>query len=438
MIWRMWVVFFLAIVVLGAILAIFALPAPLPPVSPSASLPRGPALIERGRYLATAADCVACHTAPGGRPYAGGLAFRLPFGTLYSSNITPDPKYGIGAWSDAAFVRAVRRGVGADGEELYPAFPYTSYRNMSTDDILAIRAYLGTLPPVSGTGVSNDLSFPFNLRFLMRGWKLLFMSRTALRADPARSAEWNRGAYLVEGPGHCAECHTPRNLLYGLKRDHQYAGAVTQGWKAYNITSDARTGIGGWSVDEIALYLGTGHAPGRGAASGGMAEAVSLSLSQLTSSDLRAMAVYLKSIPPRSGEGQPSVNSRVPALDQATLYRPETSAKEALDDHGLRIFESSCASCHGWNGIGLQSVYGALRGARTVNDREGTNLIQVILHGSAIKTSKEAAAMPGFGQSLSDAEVAAVSNYVLRHFGGQRPSVTSDYVARARNEGGSH
>jgi len=422
-----------AALLLVAAIAFFAWPARLEAVQPSPSQPTGAALVERGRYLATAADCVACHSAPGGQPYAGGLAFKLPFGTIYSSNITPDPKVGIGSWSDAEFVRAMRHGVRNDGQELYPAFPYTAYTHMSTDDVLAIRAYLRTLRPVSEAVAVNQLSFPFNQRYVMRAWKLLFMPRHALEADPQQSAEWNRGRYLVEGPGHCAECHTPRNFMFALKSGEKFAGATTQGWKAYNLTSDPRAGIGNWSAEEIAQYLGTGHAPGRGAAAGSMAEAVSLSLSRLTPADLHAMAVYLKSVPPR-GKAETPVNQRPPALAASTLYTPAPGEGRG-DGVGLRIFEGACASCHGWNGEGLQSPYGALRGAQTVNDPEATNLVQIILRGSAITTPKDHASMPSFGRAYTDAEVAAVANYVLGHFGGKAATVTPARVAKARKDG---
>jgi mono/diheme cytochrome c family protein len=435
---RFRVLLFLAVVVLIALAAFFFYPAPLTAVAPSASLPSGAALVERGRYLATASDCMACHTAQGGKPYAGGLPFKLPFGTLYSSNITPDPKSGIGKWSAAEFVRAVRHGVAANGKELYPAMPYSAYTNMSNDDVLAIRAYLQTVPAVAENEPANQLAFPFNMPFLMRGWKLLNMPHTPLQQDPAKSMEWNRGAYLVEGPGHCAECHTPRNMLFGLSRGQSLAGAVTQGWKAYNITSDPHTGIGKWSVDEIARFLSTGHAPGKGAASGSMAEAVSLSLSHMTPSDIHAMAVYLKSVPPRAGDDQPSASEHVPALDRSTAYRPDVLPAKGADTHGLRVFEGVCASCHAWNGKGLATDYAALGGARTVSDPDAMNLLQVILHGSKIKTKMEAASMPAFGESLSDADIAAVSNYVLQHFGGQQATVTPERVAQARKEGGGH
>lgn len=420
----------IAVLLFAAALLFFFLPAGLDPVRASPRQPTGPALVQRGRYLATAADCVACHSVPGGKAYAGGLAFALPFGTIYSSNITPDRQHGIGAWSDAEFVRAMRHGVDNDGRELYPAFPYTAYATMSTDDVLAIRAYLNTLPSVAKPVEANKLRFPFNQRYLMRAWKLVNAPKP-WTPDPQRSAEWNRGGYLVEGAGHCAECHTPRNVMYGLKRGQAYAGATTQGWKAYNITSDRATGIGNWSVDELVAYLGTGHAPGRGAASGSMAEAVSLSLRHLAPADLRAMAVYLHSLPPkRSGPGA-EVAANPPAVRASTLYAPPPGdARRNVE--GLRLFEGACASCHGWNGEGVQTAYGSLRGAQTVNDPEATNLVQVILRGSEIQTRDGHLAMPSFRHAFTDAEVAAVANYVLQHFGDKRPTVTPDRVAKAR------
>lgn len=410
----------------------FFLPARIDPVQASASQPSGAAMIARGQYLATAADCAACHSVAGGRPYAGGLAFKLPFGTIYSSNITPDKTHGIGAWSDAQFVRAMHHGIDDRGRELYPAFPYTAYANISTDDVLAIRAYLNTLAPVAQPVTANALSFPFNQRYLMRAWKLFNGPQHPWQANAQRSPEWNRGAYLVEGFGHCAECHTPRNFMYGLKRSRSYAGAVAQGWNAYNITPNRETGIGTWSVDELAQYLGTGHAAGRGAASGSMAEAVSLSLSKLTPADLRAMAVYLHALPPQRSDPGSRVDQNPPALAASTLYSPP--AGEARGDAaGLRLYEGACASCHGWNGEGVQTAYGSLRGAQTVNDPAATNLVQVILHGSSIHTSEGKLSMPAFGAGMSDAEVSVLANYVLRHFGNKPGAVTPAAVAKLRS-----
>lgn len=408
----------------------FFVPAGLAPVRASAAQPSGRALIDKGRYLATAGDCVACHSVAGGKPFAGGLAFKLPFGTIYSSNITPDRKTGIGGWSAAEFVRAMRHGIRKDGQNLYPAFPYPSYAHLSTDDLLAIRAYLNTLAPQAVAIQPNALSFPFNQRRLMRAWNLLYLPRQPLQPDPQRSAEWNRGAYLVEGAGHCGECHTTRNLIYGYKAGHKFAGETAQGWKAYNITSDPKAGIGAWSVDEIASYLSTGYAQGRGAASGNMAEAIELSLSHLTAQDVHAMAVYLKTVPARGrGDG---INPNPAPLAASTAFAP---GRDELHTAGRRLFEGACASCHAWNGEGLQTPYAALRATQSVNDPEATNVIQVILRGSHLTTAAGTVSMPSFGRAYSDGEIAALSNYVLAHFGGRDAGITPRQVRKARAAG---
>src|ERR1700736_315603 len=230
----------------------------------------------RGEYLTKAADCVACHTVPdSGRPFAGGVAFKLPFGTIYSSNITADPDTGIGGWSDADFVRAVRDGVGKDGQHLYPAFPYTSYTKLSRSDVLAIKAYLGSLPAIRQANRVNDLAFPFNQRWAMGFWNAAFFKDRRFVANASKSPEWNSGAYLATALGHCGECHTPRNLGYGMERGKELAGEELQGWRAYNITPDPKYGIGAWSDAQIVRYLQTGFADGHASASGPMGEAVS-------------------------------------------------------------------------------------------------------------------------------------------------------------------
>jgi mono/diheme cytochrome c family protein len=431
---RRYVTIFAAIVVVGIIAAaaFFFLPAGLDEVTASDKQPKGQELVERGRYLATAGDCVACHSVAGGGAYAGGLAFKLPFGTIYSSNITPDKETGIGNWSDAEFVRAMRHGVGKNGEDLYPAFPYTSYALMSTDDMLAVKAYLFSLPAVRAETAENSLSFPYNQRYLMRAWKLLFLPKETYQAETKQSEEWNRGAYLVEALGHCGECHTPRNLMYGLDSGKKFAGAVTQGWKAYNITSDKDGGVGNWSVEELTAYLHTGHAEGRGAATGSMAEAIDLSLRHLTEQDIRSMAVYLKTIPPQPTDPAAKVDPNPPLMAASQNYAPapQETADRSL---GLTIFESACASCHAWNGEGQQSPYASLRGSQTVNDPDGTNLVQVILQGSHMTTPQGSAFMPAFSDAYSDVEIAALSNYVLGHFGNKKASVTPEDVAAARN-----
>jgi mono/diheme cytochrome c family protein len=407
----------------------FYWPHRLDPVAASPMQPRGDALLARGEYLANAADCGACHTIPGGKPFAGGLAFKLPFGTIYSPNITPDRRNGIGAWSDAEFVRAMRSGVGRHGEDLYPAFPYTSYALLSTDDILAIKAYLASLKPIDTPAPANALLFPFNQRPVMRAWKLLFLTWHPFTPDNSRSAAWNRGAYLVEGLAHCGECHTPRNLMFARKQGQALAGGDVDGWKAWNITSDPDTGIGRWSDADIASYLSTGHANGHGAAAAGMRQAVDLSLSKLTPADIDAMVRYLRSVPARSTDVAAQVNPTTAAMRSSTPWSPGAGDPKGL---GRRIFEGACASCHAWTGAGQQIDRAALAGDHAVNDPAGANVIAVILEGSRAEKPTPATTMPAFAAAYSDAEIAAVANYVIAHFGGKDAQVTPKDVARQR------
>ena len=270
--------------------------APIPTGVP-ASL-KDASLIDRGRYLIRAADCEACHTAIGGRPFAGGRAFVLPFGTIYSTNITPDRETGIGQYSDAEFLAAVHRGVRRDGARLYPAMPFASYAYLTDADALAIKAYLFSLEPINAPAIPNTFGFPFDQRWAMGIWAMMFDADRRFEPHADRSAEWNRGAYLIEALAHCGECHTPRNLFQALDNRRKFAGAVTGGWRAYNITSDPTSGVGDWTEQALAHYLATGHAEGRGTAAGPMGEAVDLSLVHLTGEDIAAMVAYLSTVPP--------------------------------------------------------------------------------------------------------------------------------------------
>jgi mono/diheme cytochrome c family protein len=259
-------------------------------------------VLARGAYLTKAADCIACHTVPeSGKEYAGSVAFKLPFGTIYSSNITPDKETGIGNWSDEEFVRAVREGVRKDGKRLYPAFPYPTYTELSRADVLAIKAYLFSLPPVKQATPENDLSFPFNQRWAMGFWNMVGFKSQRFVADSTKPAAWNTGKYLAT-LGHCAECHTPRNIAFGLKHGSEFGGSVQGGWKAYNISSDPRHGIGAWSEQDLTAYLRKGHAEGRGSASGPMAEVINYSLQHLAPEDTAALVSYLRSVPAQKGD----------------------------------------------------------------------------------------------------------------------------------------
>ncbi|WP_296948968.1 c-type cytochrome [uncultured Massilia sp.] len=387
--------------------------------------------IARGAYLARAADCVACHTAPGGKPFAGGLAFKLPFGTLYSPNITADRKTGIGDWSDDDFVRALHDGVRRDGKRLYPAFPYTSYSLLSREDVLAIKAYLFSLPATRQATPAPDLSFPFDQRWAMGAWNAAFFKSRRFVADPGRSPAWNTGAYVAVALAHCEQCHTPRNIGFALDSRNTLAGAVVEGWRAPDITPDPVHGLGRWTDEELYQYLRLGHAPGRGSAGGPMGEAVENSLQYLDPRDTRALIAYLRSVPGRAGDGPaaPAPGSVV----AAPAFSPPADTPPALRD-GLRLFEGSCASCHQWNGQGVQSPYAALLGARSVGDPSGRNIMQTLLHGAHLRVAGQDVFMPAFGAALSDAEIAQLSNYVIHQFGGKQGRVTAAMVARQRRQ----
>jgi mono/diheme cytochrome c family protein len=387
----------------------------------------GKSMVERGAYLTRAADCVACHTSGGGKEYAGGLAIRLPFGTLYSTNITPDKETGVGNYSDQDFLDAVRRGVRRDGARLYPAMPYASYSYMTDADVLAIKAYLFSLPPVHAKAPENTLTFPYNQRWAMIFWSALFNPDTRFAPDSDRSPEWNRGAYLAEALAHCGECHTPRNLAFALDNRKKFAGALTAGWRAFNISSDKATGIGGWRDEDLVAYLAIGHADGHGTASGPMGEAVDHSFSQLAQEDIRAVVAYLRTVPPTASPDLP-----------ATLAPPAPASHRqgggTADARGKMLFEGACVSCHGWTGESPISSFATLTGALAVNDPSGTNVVQVVLSGTKRLTPEHAVSMPAFGSAYSDAEIAALANYVTARFGSKASQVTAQEVAELRKQ----
>ena len=383
-------------------------------------------LIERGRYLTRAADCQACHTRKGGAPFAGGEAFVLPFGALYSTNITPDAETGIGKYDDSAFLAAVRRGVRRDGARLYPAMPFVSYAYMTDADALAIKAYLFSLKPVNAPAIPDTLNFPFNQRPLMGIWALMFNADRRFEPHADRSAEWNRGAYLMEALAHCGECHTPRNLFQALDNRRKFGGAVTAGWRAYNITSDRESGVGAWTDAGLAHYLATGHADGRGTAAGPMGEAVDLSLAYLTPADIAAMVAYLRTVPPIASPDLPA--PREPANAVAVGPPPSTGDNRL----GKRVFAEACASCHGWNGVSPLTGLASISGARSVNDPSGINVAQVILFGGGRRPGEAGMAMPAFGDAYSDDEVAAATNFVTAQLGAAPARLTAADVAALR------
>ena len=386
---------------------------------------RNASLVERGEYLVRAADCQVCHTAKDGAPFAGGLAFNLPFGTLYSPNITPDKETGIGNWSDADFLQAVHKGIAPDGTRLYPAFPYPAYTMMTDVDALAIKAYLFSLKPVHAPAQANSLKFPYNQRWLMGFWSAFFNSDARFAPHAEKSADWNRGAYLAEALAHCGDCHTPRNLMQALDNRRKFAGAVTAGWKAYNITQDKDSGIGGWSEQTLTDFLSQGHAEGYGTASGPMGEAVDQGLAHLAPEDIKALAIYLRSVPAIADPALPA-----PKMAPA----PATPMVAAADAHAAALFSGACAGCHGWTGTSPVLAYANLTGARTVNDPSARNVAQAIIWGVTRQTASGPVSMPAFGNSYSDAEIAMLANYVTGRFGASASRIGAADVARLRGE----
>ncbi|WP_241019068.1 cytochrome c [Paraburkholderia sp. Tr-20389] len=392
----------------------------------------GPDLVKRGEYLARAGDCIACHTSDKGRPFAGGLAIDTPFGTIYTPNITPDPDTGIGRWTDADFMRAMHEGIGKEGERLYPAFPYVEYTKVTDQDVQAIRAYLNTVVPVHYTPPSNKLRFPFNQRWLMVFWNMFNFDEGRFVPDPKQSAEWNRGAYLVEGLAHCEECHTPRNFTQGLKTSERFSGAIQSGWHAYNITPHKTSGIGNWSDQDVIGYLSTGVVHGRANAAGPMADVVSDSTQYLNREDLRSIATYLRSLKAIDrGESRMRADWGSPASDVVAMRGMRVSGV-----NGAQLFLANCASCHHWTGEGVGAsapgAYPSLIHNSVVGASDANNLAMVILHGVRRTTQDVDVLMPAFEGDLSDEQIAAVANYVTTQFGNPRARVSVEEVSRLR------
>jgi mono/diheme cytochrome c family protein len=401
------------------------------------------ALIEQGRYLATAGDCISCHTRPQGVPFAGGLPITTPFGVIYSANITPDVATGIGAWSEREFARALHEGIAADGRHLYPAFPYTAYTKVTDQDVQAIYAYLRSLAPVRYTPPSNEMRFPFNSRSLLAGWNLLYLQPGRYVTDPAKGAEWNRGAYLVQGLAHCGACHTPRNLLGGERTSEALAGGAyldeiadevindrvapmdertVRLWSAPNLTQ-ASTGLAAWTVDEIAAYLKSGH-NARAGAFGPMSVVIARGTSHLSAEDIRAMAVYLKSLPPA----------------QQQQSQPDEERRRA----GEIVYTTRCGDCHQSTGLGMPRSANAdpsktappLDGNPTLQAPNPATLINLVLYGAheAVPGSESWPKMSGFELSvgLDDEQIAALCTYVRSSWGNRAGPVDAAAVAKQR------
>jgi mono/diheme cytochrome c family protein len=374
--------------------------------------------IERGRYLATAGDCEACHTAPGGKPFAGGRAIPTPFGTIYSANITPDRESGIGAWSDDQFYRALHKGIAADGSHLYPAFPYPWYTKVTREDADALKAFLSSLEPIRNSPPPNKLDWPLNDRVVMKGWNELFFHEGTFKPDSQKSPQWNRGAYLVEGLGHCGACHTPTNVLGAAKTGSALHGGTLQDWFAPNLTGDVRSGLGSWSINEITTFLKTGR-NSRTVAYGPMSEVIAFSTSKLNDDDLKAIATYLKDVP--KGDGS-----------EDNAKKPEEAALKA----GRALYVDNCSGCHQTNGEGVPAMFPRLQGNNTVQDRDPTTIIRLILngaHAATTDTRPTQVSMPAFDWKLSDQQVADLATYVRSAWGNSAASVPASKVKDLRS-----
>lgn len=389
-------------------------------VSLAAALPAAAQTqVELGRYLARAGDCEYCHTAEGGKAWAGGRAMPTGLGVIYTPNITPDKATGIGGWSNDDFYRALHAGHDDDGDALYPAFPYPWFTKVRRADVDAIKAYLDTLQPVS----RPNQPLPWWLRFrpMVAGWNLLNFDKGEYRDDTRKSAQWNRGAYLVEGLGHCGDCHTPKRFLGGTIDSRHLGGGSTEagfgiGWFAPSLDGNDRSGLGQWSVADIAQYLQTGVSR-RTASAGPMSEVIRNSTSHLSDADLTAIAVYLKDQPPRDDAPAPA------PLGSDALHR------------GQALHIDQCAGCHMDDGGGLVGVFPALQGSSAVQARGPQTVLRIVLEGERLlpaKGQRAYLAMPGFGWKLSDGEISDVVNYVRNAWGNRAPPVDAGTVADVR------
>lgn len=371
---------------------------------------------KRGAYLAIAGDCTSCHTAPGGKPFAGGLVIQTPYGGISTPNLTPDKDTGLGKWTEDDFYRALHFGVAKNGEYLYPAMPYPNYTKVTRKDVAALWAYLKSLEPVSAPRKPNTLAFPFNVREGMAAWNLLFFTPGTYKPNPDWSDQVNRGAYLVEGLGHCGACHTPRNAAGATLTADDYSGGKILGEPYYapDITGGSGgQGLAGWSIDQIVTFLKTGASKSKSAAFGPMEEAIKHSFSKLTESDLEAIAAYLKT---------------QPDLEPDSLREPDENRRA-----GARLYMSNCAECHQNSGKGITGSIPPLDANNVVTAAEPTDVITAVLGG--LPGHGGYGQMPAFGAALSDAQVASLINFVRTSWSNRAPAnATADMVAGLRGQ----
>jgi mono/diheme cytochrome c family protein len=443
---------FAACIVLAVAVGAFVFAAWRPaivPVEPPAASSFDAAQVQRGAQLAAIGNCAVCHSAPGGQPFAGGRAIPTPFGTIFSTNITPDPETGIGRWSEAAFLRAMREGVRRDGRFLYPAFPYDHFTLVNDEDNRALYAFLMTRTPVRAEAPANELPFPLNVRLLMFAWNLLFLHQGPYRADGAQSAAFNRGAYLAKGLGHCGACHTPRNFLGAEKSDRQLAGGEAEGWTAYALNRSSPAPVP-WTQGALERYLRDGFDPLHGVARGPMEE-VRRDLRQARPSDLRSLAAYIaaqgkhrRALAPQAAaavqlqQGRDragAANSADSQVDAIGASSPSRTSTDRTNDEGALIYTAACAACHDgprampYGGIDLALSSG-------ISGPTAQNLVNVILNGLPAAEAAHSSIMPGFAASLSDSQVAALARYLRTRFSDQPPWTDIEGSVRAARNAG--
>lgn len=426
MIWRTLAGFVVVIAVAFGAFYAWAWNSEIPPASPSASA-FDPGIIAKGAQLAAVGDCAICHTQAGGKPFAGGFPVATPFGTIYGSNITPDPETGIGNWSEAAFRRAMRSGVDRDGDHLYPAFPYDHFTKTSDSDIAAIYAFLMTREPVKQKNPPSQLVPPLNWRLFAAGWKLLFLDSGPYQPSTSQSAEWNRGAYLVTGLGHCGACHTPRNALGAEKGSDSFAGGEAEGWRAPALNASSPAPVP-WSADQLYAYLRNGFADRHGFAAGPM-QPVVRGLRKMPDADVRAVATYVASLSGSQDAAQRQRRTQA-ALDFARARAVKVSAIQAAGattgatpsdggNNGALIFAGACASCHHSGGALPISRPIELGLSTPVNEPGPTDLIRLVLDGIHPPPGERGPIMPGFAGALTDPQIVALATYVRSQYSRQ-------------------
>jgi nicotinate dehydrogenase subunit B len=373
--------------------------------NPSATF--DPAIVARGEKLAHLGNCAGCHTAQGGRPFAGGRPLETPFGTVFTTNITPDPETGIGRWSRKAFVRALRDGVARNGDLLYPAFPYDHFTHASDPDIDALYAFLMTRPAVQARTPANRLKEPFGFRPLLAGWNLLFLHKGPLVDDPGQSAEWNRGRALAEGLAHCGGCHTPRNELGAERSDHAYDGAWIEGWYAPPLNADSPA-VRPWTAEDLFAYLRTGLSATHAAAAGPMGS-VTRGLAQASEDDVRAIAVYFASLMAHAPAAQ-----GLPPADKGNVA-------DAAHPEAAALFAGACATCHEAGAPMMQEGRPSLAWGTPLHENTPNDTIQIIMHGLAPPAGRSGPTMPAYGDSFSDRQLADITAYLRARYTDKPP-----------------